>query len=1416
MRQDLTESSRPGRRRHRERRGIVVEALEGRVLLATFAVTNTNDSGSGSLREAMTLANSTAGLDTIAFAIPGTGPFTISPLSPLPPITDPVILDGYTQPGAQPNTLAVGDNAILMIELNGAQAGTGTDGLTITQGGGGSTIQGLAINRFDGAGISLTGTSGNTIAGNFLGTNISGTARLANLDGVMLNGSSNNTIGGTTPGARNISSGNTRHGVSFFNSSFFNSVQNNYLGTNAAGDAPLGNDSDGVFNALGCNFNTIGGATTTARNVISDNGLAGVAIFGPSFGNTVQNNFVGTDATGTRIVDALGNRLGNRTYGVAVSASVEITDNVIAGNLQDGLTLGPPASGVLVQDNFIGTDLSGTLPLGNAGRGIFIDGANGNLIGGVGGGSVPASLGNTIAFNGAAGVFVNSGTGNAILSNSIFSNGGLGIDLAPAGVTPNDPGDGDSGPNDLQNFPILTSVTSSGGTTTIQGMLNSTPSTTFRIEFFNDDGDPSGFGQGRTFLGAIMVTTDGAGNANFSATLSTPGTLRRSFTATATSTTTDPEIGTVFVNTSEFSNAITLPADLAVTKVDSPDPAAVGQDLVYTVTVTNRGPYDALGVLLTDTLPAGVTFVSATGGATPVEGVLTFNLGTMAPGASATISILVRPNATGVIANSARVTSRSTDPDPSNNTATQETTVEEPGTFTFSAPTYTVSESGPVATITVTRTGGRGGTVSVHVATSDGTATAGMDYIPAALTLTFAPGQTSQTFNIGIIDDNIYEGNETVNLALSSPTGGARLGTPSSAVLTIIDNEPPPALSISDASVIEGDSGTVNALFTVSLSVPSALPISVNYTTADGTATAGVDHIATRGTLTFALGQTSQTLAVPVLGDLLVEGDETASLILSDPTNGAVLGAHHIGTLTIIDDDSFVVTNTNDSGQGSLRKAILVANANPGQNRITFDIPGMEVHTIRLASPLPSIDDPVILDGYSQPGSRPNTATLGDDAALRIVLDGSRIQTNPRDPRVGYGLVVNAGNSVIQGLVIQRFPIAGIALVVQGGNVIRGNFIGTDASGTRDLGNGLDGIYVVDSSDNTIGGTTPADRNLIAGNGSNGIQIFGQAPVTVGAGPDEQFGTADDVTIVQEAARNRVQGNWIGTDISGTARLGNARDGIFLNQAANNLIGGPTAPAGNVISGNGSVGVLISGAAASGNVIQGNRIGTDAAGSAPLGNDQDGVFINRAPSNLIGGTEAGASNLIAANGFSGVDIADAGATGNAVLGNLIGVGLNGEPLGNRGYGVIIENTTGNTIGGAAPNTIANNRFGGVIVIINGNPVFDPNATGNGVGANRIANNDLILLQPAASPPPPHTPHGRSGHPGRSRRFSASRRSAPIPTSPPHRRHPVKATTLPASKGSRAPSLPSQRLRIGPTAKVPTGPIGQFFRTHRKL
>ena len=260
--------------------------------------------------------------------------------------------------------------------------------------------------------------------------------------------------------------------------------------------------------------------------------------------------------------------------GVTIGGTTPGAGNVISGNT-NGISL-VSDSGIAVEGNFIGTDPTGTLLLGNSGYGVFINESSDNVIGG----TVPGA-GNVIAGNGSGGVDVDgSSTGDAILANSIYANGAAliagttgGIDLGGNATIPNTPGGPHVGPNDLQNFPILASATPGTGSTTITGTLNSTPNTAFTVQFFaSAAADPSGFGEGQTYLGQVTgVMTDGSGNASFTAVVGSEPSGQAVITATAT----DPA-----GNTSEFSKDLLPVTAFTVTNTEDSGSGSLRQAIL--------------------------------------------------------------------------------------------------------------------------------------------------------------------------------------------------------------------------------------------------------------------------------------------------------------------------------------------------------------------------------------------------------------------------------------------------------------------------------------------------------------------------------------------------------------------------------------------------------------------------------------------------------------------------------------------------------------------------------------------------------------------------------------------------------------------------------------------------------------------
>jgi hypothetical protein len=224
---------------------------------------------------------------------------------------------------------------------------------------------------------------------------------------------------------------------------------------------------------------------------------------------------------------------------------------------------------------------------------------------------------------------------------------------------------------------------------------------------------------------------------------------------------------------------------------------------------------------------------------------------------------------------------------------------DAPGMLAFSAATYSHAENGS-ARITVSRTKGLASGVTVDYATSDATATAGSDYTASSGTLSF--GVASASFAVPITNDTLAEGNETINLRLNNPTGGATLGARDTALLTLLDNDFPGVIAFRYASYSRGEAGA-SATISVTRTKGLASGVSVDYATSDGSATAGSDYRAQAGTLSFAAGVATVTFSVPIINDTLVEGNETVNLSLSNPTGGATLGTQKTATLTIVDND---------------------------------------------------------------------------------------------------------------------------------------------------------------------------------------------------------------------------------------------------------------------------------------------------------------------------------------------------------------------------------------------------------------------------------------------------------------------------------------------------------------------------------
>ncbi len=460
----------------------------------------------------------------------------------------------------------------------------------------------------------------------------------------------------------------------------------------------------------------------------------------------------------------------------------------------------------------------------------------------------------------------------------------------------------------------------------------------------------------------------------------------------------------------------------------------------------------------------------------------------------------------------------------------------------------------------------------------------------------------------------------------------------------------------------------------------------------------------------------------------------------------------------------FLVTTVNDTGAGSLRRAIEDANDNPGKDAIRFVIPGGGVHTIALQSTLDLILDPVDIDGSTQPG----------------YVESPLIRIDGFEAGAANGFDFAVGNSMVKAVAVTRFANDGIVLGLEGNNVIEGCYVGIAPDGVTAAGNGRYGIRVLGDS-NRIG-NPDGNTNVISGNGSDGIEI-------VGPGGGDEAGT------------NVVRNCYVGTNAIASAAVPNAGFGVYIAKSSDDTLGGPSYSR-NVISGNAKAGISIRGTLASRIVILGNNIGTDLSGLEPIGNDngieitqeevpilgvlegtpsfitiggpggvtgqlantisgnrgagiaifQDtllgnhirlignrigtnsfdtdtipnalaGIFIRKYPVGgaqtgvLIGGATNDSGNVVSGNRQHGIWIRGTGARGNVLRGNHVGVTPSNQLafLGNELGGIVLDSAGYNVIGGengAAGNFVGRNRGGGIAIL-------GPNAQGNILLSNAI-------------------------------------------------------------------------------------------------
>jgi hypothetical protein len=1332
-------------------------------LLTTYTVTNTNDSGPGSLRQTILDGNVGPDAGTIVFDIAGAGVHTIRPSSPLPVVTNPMVIDGTTQPGFAGAPL---------IELTGSGAGNGAIGLEIAAGN--SVVRGLVINAFAGDGIELETNGDNVIAGNYIGTTSTGYAAQGNGYGVYVLSGSDNTIGGTTAADRNLISGNVTTGITLHSGG--NRVEGDYIGTDVSGLKALKNGT-GVELTLG-SANVIGGTGAGAGNLISGNSGSGVSLGNGATNNVVQGNFIGPDVNGyAGVPNNTGIFIDIGSTGNTIGGTAGAARNLISGNNGYGMSLA--GGNNLVQGNYLGLTVAGNAPLGNGGDNIYLTGL-GNTIGGT-----TAAARNVIGGNNSKiGIRLVGASGNVIEGNYLGTNA--------------------SGTAGVANYAGLDVGTSYNNTIggTVAGAGNLISGNREGIEINNGSNN---FYQGN-FIGPDVTGTlslaNGSGIISYGGSLDTfggtvpgAGNLISGNTGSAISLSSGDGnviqgnlIGTSVTGTKVLANGngISISFGSAYNTIGGTTPGARNVvsgnngDGIVLYSHDNRVQGNYVGTDSTGTKPFpnhgdGVSFQAGTNNL----------IGGDLPGAG---NLLSGNTQRGVYFYSGTGNFIEGNFIGTDSTGTQAVPNSLGGIFCLGGSLNTI-----------------GGTSAGTRNLISGNALFGISII--------TPGN--------LIEGNFIGTDVTGTKALGNGPSGAgiligndkdnQIGGTLPGAGNLISGNSGPGISITTSSSNRVQGNYIGT----DISGTQAVPNGQGIVASAGTITIGGTAAGARNLISGNLGE----------GILLQGGVATAAVIQGNWVGTDVTGSKALGNGTGVSiAGSNYVLGGNVAGAGNLISGnqgdgvLLSANNNRvAGNFIGTDVTGTKALGNLLTGVAVSGSNDTV-GGIGVGAGNLISGNGGDGVTITGTADsvlGNFIGTDHTGAQavknLNNGVAVTGSNNTIGGTTsAQRNLISGNALsgisLSGNGNLVLGNFVGTNVSGTEALpnatgvtitadsnrvggvalgegnlisGNQVDGVAVLGGTGSlvqgnfigtdmtggvalpnsiglsvnaqaVIGGTMPAARNLISGNSTDGIYLAASAAVVEGnyIGTDVSGGVAVPNSIglsvnaqaviggTTPAARNLisgnstdgiylaasgavVEGNYIGTNVSGMQRLGNVT-GVYLDTGVSATIGGTVAGAGNLISAN-NYGILVLGSAAQ---IQGNRIGTDATGTQALGNTEGIVLqIGSAGGNVIGGMTPEARNLVSGNMDVGIAVMSNGA--NTIQGNYLGTDATGtHALGNRGNNVLVNPGSSNLIGGTdagAGNLISGSSGHGIDLLSSGN-IIQGNRIGTDVsGASELGN-----------------------------------------------------------------------------------------------
>ncbi len=1075
----------------------------------------------------------------------------------------------------------------------------------------GGTVSGytnvLSGNTNDGLLIDST-ASANLIHGNDVGTDYTGQKALANSIGIEVAGNGN-TIGGTVTGARNLLSGNSSDGVKIDAGASGTLIQGNYLGLNYSA-AALANGGNGI-NIAG-NNNTVGGTASGARNILSANSKDGVLLASTSSGNQVLGNYIGTNLLGTA---TLANSIGVEIAGTSntVGGTASGARNILAGNSNDGVKIDSGASSNQVLGNYIGLNVNGAA-LGNS-NGVEIAGA-GNSVGGT-----AAAARNIVSGNSNDGVLLDStASSNQVLGDYIGSN------AAGSGAVANKVGIEDGGSGN----------TLGGSVAGARNVISGNSGDGVLLDSGGSGNQVLGNFVGLNFSGTAALANSGNGIEiqGASNTVGGPVYNARNFIAG------NSKDG-ILLGSSSSGNLV----------LDS----FIGLNLSGTVGVANLNGVEIAGSnnTLGSTVSGGINYISGNSN----DGVL---IDSTAKG-NLLISNDVGTDYTGqkAVANS-----------------------------------IGIEVAGAGNTL--------GGTVSAARNLVAGNSSDGVK-LDSTASGTLVIGNS---IGVNAADAALGNGGNGLNILSTANTIG---GTVSGSRNVLSGNHKDGLLIASGASgnqVLGNYIGT-NIFGTAALSNSSnGIEIAGNGNTIGGTAWQARNVIS--GNTGDGMKIDSGVSGIQVQGNYIglnsvgTGGIGNSGNGIEDAGSGNILGGSVSGARNVVSGNSgdgilLDSTATGEAIQGNFLGLNSNANAALANSGNGLEVQGTN-NTIGGSFYLARN----YLSGNSKDGLLLGSSSSGNlvlDNFIGVDISGTHGVANLNGVEIAgnsntIGGTVSGYTNVLSGNTNDGLLIDSTASA----NLIHGNDVGTDYTGQKALANSI-GIEVAGNG-NTIGGTVTGARNLLSGNSSDGVKIDAGASGTL------------------------IQGNYLGLNYSAAA-LANGGNGINI-AGNNNTVGGTASGARNILSANSKDGVLLA-STSSGNQVLGNYIGTNLLGTATLANSI-GVEI-AGTSNTVGGTASGARNILAGNSNDGVKI-DSGASSNQVLGNYIGLNVNGAALGNSN-GVEIAGA-GNSVGGtaaAARNIVSGNSNDGVLLdsTASSNQVLGDyigsNAAGSGAVANKVGIED---------------------------------------------------------------------------------------------